>query len=157
MVKLFSKYKAKLTRITLAFGLLCFQIGTSFAHSPHDVIALLALSPSYEKDKTVFISVSSKLFKSTNGGYSWKQLVQGFQKGHSASSIVISPSYSFDKTVYSSSKGGGIYRSIDAGLSWNLMKNELVGTGIELLSISTTKLSYLFPHFPPTDLYTSLP
>ena len=136
MFTYFSEHTNKLTGVALVLVLLGFPIGTSFGHSPHDVIARLALSPSYEKDKTVYIYVSSDLFKSTNGGYSWKQLVKGLQKGYSASSIVISPSYGLDNTVYSSSYDGGIYRSSDAGLSWNLLQNELEHRGIELLSIS---------------------
>jgi photosystem II stability/assembly factor-like uncharacterized protein len=114
----------------------CFQISAVFAHSPHDVIDLLELSPAYSQDKTVFIYSLGKLLKSNNGGYSWKELVNGLRKGYDASAIAISTTYHLDKTLFSSSRGGGIYQSLNGGLSWQLLKNNLSNIGINELAIS---------------------
>ncbi len=128
------KGKGKILKITLAFSFL--QLSTVFAHNPHDVIDFVELSPTYDQDKTVIFSGRHRLFKSTDGGYSWKQLVNGFQTGYDPSPIAISPSYQEDRTVFSSFAKGGIRKSIDGGLSWHLMNNELMNRKIPLLSIS---------------------
>jgi len=139
MIKVLLKFTVKLTIHTLALLLLSFQGSTVFAHSPHDPIALVELSPTYDEDKTVFMQLKYRLLKSTDGGYSWKQLVKGLEKSEkksTATAIAISPLYGVDGTVFLSSQGGGIYKSIDRGLSWHLMSNELSNLRIQLLAIS---------------------
>jgi len=129
------KFIGKFTILALVFFLLCSQSTIIFAHSPHDVIDLVELSPTYDQDKTVFMYERRRLFKSTDGGYSWKQLVKGFEKRLYATAIAISPSYRQDMTLFLSSKEG-IYKSIDGGLSWHLMSNDLSNLRIQLLVIS---------------------
>ena len=101
----------------MAFSLFCGpkQAG---AHSPHDTIDALALSPAYATDHTAFIAIADHLRKSTDGGYSWKELINGMDHKHLLGSLAVSPSFEIDKTIWVSSRGDGIYRSQDGGDTW---------------------------------------
>ena len=136
MIKFVLDYKAKFRMLTLMFILLGFQVSVICAHSPHDVIDLVEISDTYELDKTIFMFERNRLYKSTDGGYSWKQIVKGLKNGYSVSAIGISPAYGLDGTVFLTSGGGGIYKSTNSGLSWALIKNELSNERIRLLAIS---------------------
>jgi photosystem II stability/assembly factor-like uncharacterized protein len=111
-------------------------VGETLAHTPHDVIRALDISPAYQADQTLFVIVHDRLQKSTDGGNSWKQLSRGLDNRRSFSSIVISPSFPSDKTLFLSSEGDGIYRSIDGGLSWYKINMGLAHLKIRLLAIS---------------------
>ncbi len=62
---------AHLSVISILIG---FFTTCVYAHSPHDVVESVAVSPDYENDHTVFIYVFDELKKSTDGGHSWKNL-----------------------------------------------------------------------------------
>ncbi len=111
--------------------------GNCFAHSPHDVIDSLELSPNYEKDQTIFIIISDHLRKSTDGGYSWKELVNGLDNKHLLSSIAISPSFKNDKTLFVSSFGDGVYRTRDGGKTWKKVNQGLASHNIGLVAFSS--------------------
>ena len=117
-------------------------MGISFAHSPHDVIQILEISPTYEKDKTLFVKVqgppnlTNMLLKSTDGGFSWKWIGNGLDNKCSFSSLAFSPSFHFDKTLFISSKGDGIYKSKDGGSSWSKVNNGLGNLSIRLVAAS---------------------
>lgn len=139
MFNVLEKYKDLfiLPFLLMAAGsLLFFDLSAVCAHTPHDVIDVLELSPTYEKDKTLFVVMSNHLRKSTNGGFSWKELVNGLDNEHRFSSIAISPSFYADKTLFVSSYGDGIYRSKDAGVSWIKMNNGLDTLNINIISVS---------------------
>jgi len=79
------------------------------------------------EDKKEFPGTGGGLFKSSDGGITWKQLAAGLPKGLSQVNIAIAPSmpnrlYATVGTNapgdYSSSAGLGVYRSDDAGESW---------------------------------------
>lgn len=95
-----------------------FQFTAVSAHTPHDIIETLEISPNFAQDKTLFIRVDDQLKRSNDKGHTWKNLVNGLDLIYPISSIAISPSYKQDKAVYLSSKGDGIYRSTDQGDSW---------------------------------------
>jgi len=106
------------------------------AHTPHDNIDDLVLSPNYDEDKTVFLINNDQLLNSTDGGYFWKQLVRGLNNKHLLSSIAISPGFQADGTVFVSSFGDGIYKSVDRGQSWSKLKSGSSPVSIERLCIS---------------------
>lgn len=106
------------------------------AHSPHDVIGALDISPTYDQDYTLFIVSSDHLLKSTDGGFGWKKLVNGLDNQFFPSSIAISPAFDVDQTVFVSSEGDGIYKSQDGGTLWNKINRGLDDLRIGLLAIS---------------------
>lgn len=123
----------------LLFAILVFLAGenTIFAHTPHDPIDALALSPNYNHDKTVFIAISDQLFKSTDGGYSWKELINGLDNKGLLSAIAVSPWYADDGLVFVLSKRDGIYRSENKGSQWQNISNELSRVELKDVFISS--------------------
>lgn len=109
----------------LAATLVCLMLfpAAILAHQPHDPITLVAVSPNFAQDKTVFIataetSVNMDLYlalKSTDGGITWEVMpVPNVQ----ASAMAVSPDYANDQTLFISTAGKGILRSTDGGASW---------------------------------------
>lgn len=131
MIIVFHSYDPLLKKLLLVWGivaaiLFCYN-SEGKAHSPHDPIDVLALSPNYgHGDETVFIAISDQLLKSQNGGYTWKQIANGLDSDQLISSICISPLFNDDKSVFFSTEGNGIYRSEDRGDSW-VKDNEGLG------------------------------
>jgi photosystem II stability/assembly factor-like uncharacterized protein len=111
-------------------------LSDSHAHTPHDVIRDFEVSPFYQADRTIFAIVSDRVLRSTNSGYSWKQISRGLDNEYPFSSIAISPSFSSDSTLYISSEGGGVYKSIDGGLSWHHVTPTLTHLNVGLMAIS---------------------
>lgn len=76
-----------------------------------------------------FTGPGSGLFKSTDGGNTWTRLEKGLPgkaEGLGRIGFCIAPSNPERLyAVVSSKKGGGIYRSDDAGASWTLQNNDL--------------------------------
>jgi photosystem II stability/assembly factor-like uncharacterized protein len=115
--------------VCLIIGLLAVTpVASTYAHSPQHVIDSLEISPSFSHDQTLFIIVQNYFLRSTDGGYEWKELVNGLDNKYIFSSVAISPFYRRDGLVYVSSDGSGIYRSRDGGGSWQAV-NEGLGTG----------------------------
>lgn len=96
----------------------CFNPGSALAHVPHDVVDSVEVSPTYDRDKMVLVVARNTLYRSTDGGASWKTLVRGLDNKYLFSSIAISPSFNTDQTIFIASNGDGIYKSIDKGNSW---------------------------------------
>ena len=111
--------------------------GYAFAHHPHDPIDAMAVSPSYNEDKTVFIANSEHLLKSINGGHSWKELVNGLDNIYAISSIEIIPSMPASYTLFISTLGNGIYRSTNGGTSWSNVSAGLQNLSIRKISART--------------------
>jgi len=112
------------------------MVGAALAHSPHDVIDALALSPQFERDGTVFIASSSHLLRSRDGGYEWNELSGGLDNQTFFSAIVPSPGFDSDGTVYISTFGDGVYKSTDRGDSWRETNNGLPDGNVTGLAVS---------------------
>jgi photosystem II stability/assembly factor-like uncharacterized protein len=87
-------------------------------HSPHDVIAACAISPDFERDRTLFVAASrfQLLLRSTDGGDSFEPINVGL---HTAlvDRLSISPRFAQDRTLYCA-EARGAFRSVDAGDTW---------------------------------------
>jgi photosystem II stability/assembly factor-like uncharacterized protein len=129
--------RIKLTFFICSIGVCAvfFQLAAVCAHTPHDVIDTLELSPDFMQDKTVFIGIEDQLKKSSDKGYTWKNLVNGLDNRHYFSSIVCSPSFKFDQTIWVSTNGDGIYRSQSGGNFWEKINSGLENLNIHLLKI----------------------
>ena len=118
--------------LTLSF---CFlAVNPAFAHSPHDDIYQLEISPKYARDSTLYIIVRGNLLKSLNGGSSWQRIVNGLDNRYKLWSLSISPENK--NVLFVSSLGDGIYKSEDEGNSWIKVNNGLKELSIDRLFIS---------------------
>lgn len=68
-----------------------------------------------------FAATSAGLFRSTDGGQSWIDVLvaAGITEGLIVPSVAVSPTYSMDHTVFAG-VAGGILRSTDGGATWTL-------------------------------------
>ena len=104
-------------------------------------ITSLAVSPNYQRDRTIFASAwHEEVFRSRDGGQSWQQYDKGLTKDGQAdlsnfnrphfSDITISPAYSRDRTVFLAGFDG-LFKSTDRGRVWRevstLSPNIIVG------------------------------
>jgi photosystem II stability/assembly factor-like uncharacterized protein len=127
--------KALSVLLLFAFTVLLFDVPAAFAHTPHDDIFQVEISPTYDQDKTLLIIVRGNLFRSEDGGSSWQRIVKGLDHKHRLYALDI---YSQSKeTLFLSSLGDGIYKSQDGGSSWLKVNNGLENLNIDLLEIST--------------------
>ena len=95
------------------------------AHQPHDPMSVVALSPNYALDQTVFVATSAVTMPlpvgeflplmSTNGGFTFTVL-PGLPN-QQMRSIAISPGYATDGTVFMAGQGG-LWMSANRGGSW---------------------------------------
>ncbi|MBD2666873.1 BNR/Asp-box repeat domain protein [Richelia sinica FACHB-800] len=135
MKNILSLFKHLSYAVFIVFIVLCLHVNTALAHRPHDVVSQVDISPNYPEDKTLFIIVRSNLFKSNNGGESWKRIVQGLDNHFDLNSLVIL--HSNKKILFVSSAGDGIYKSDDEGESWKKTNQGLENLDIDLLTVPT--------------------
>ncbi|MDJ0688346.1 MAG: hypothetical protein QNJ41_07540 [Xenococcaceae cyanobacterium MO_188.B32] len=76
----------------------------------------MAVSPTFNEDRTIFLGGFNGLFKSTDGGQAWQEIDTLF--GGAIVSLDVSPDYSNDSTVIAVTYVGFPYISQDGGTSW---------------------------------------
>src|SRR5262245_49557042 len=117
------RYRAALGTLALLVILgttLVVRIPTAAAHTPHDPIGHIALSPEFANDETIFVISQNRILRSRNAGTTWRELNRGFASVAVFTRFAIAPSDK--KIIYLASRGGGIYRSDDEGSSWSQLR-----------------------------------
>jgi photosystem II stability/assembly factor-like uncharacterized protein len=135
---------------------------TSIADDLPQSIGVVAVDPN-QPDKNIWVgtgetwvrnsvSVGAGLFRSTDGGVSWKE-VAGFENSERISSIEFNPNNSDEIYVgvlgalYNDSETRGVYKSVDGGVSWEKILYIDAGTGCSDVIIDPEN---------PTILYASM-
>ncbi len=93
---------------------------TAFAHSPHDVIQAIAVSPDYLSDGTIFTIVRENLLRSSDCGRSWVRLTWGLRAGR-LHDLAISPRFGRDGLLLLATREDGLFRSRDRGNTWECL------------------------------------
>lgn len=77
---------------------------------------VIAFSPAFESDRTIFLTSIEGVFKSTDAGETSETLWTEIK----VRSLVVSPTYDSDQTVFVSVDGedAGVYKSVDGGETW---------------------------------------
>jgi photosystem II stability/assembly factor-like uncharacterized protein len=131
--------KVKKILCILSLTILCLlTLPTQFAlaHRPHDVIEDIVLSSNYDRDRTLLILVRSNVFKSQDGGQTWRRIVKGLNNRLGSDLISLSISRKNPKILFASSLYDGIYKSEDEGNSW-----QQVNQGLDTLEINFVVVS----------------
>jgi photosystem II stability/assembly factor-like uncharacterized protein len=122
-----------------------------YAHSPHDDIFDVELSPNYEQDKTLFVLIRGNLLKSTDQGRSWSRVVRGLDNLSEISSVAID---SRNKQIlFVSTLNDGVYKSEDGGNSWFKANQGLKTLEIEFVEISLDSPDIAFAAGSDRGLY----
>jgi photosystem II stability/assembly factor-like uncharacterized protein len=106
---------------------------TASAHAPHDDIAQVIASPAYRTDQTAFTISRAYLMRSTDGGSTWTQIVNGIDRPR-PNRVAVAPSD--PQVMYLAVPGGGIYRSSDQGSSWERTPTPTAARNISQLAVS---------------------
>jgi photosystem II stability/assembly factor-like uncharacterized protein len=129
--------RCRVVLLTAALALILLStvgVGSASAHSPHDVVREIEVSPDYERDQTVFALVREHLIKSEDGGTTWRRLVRGLDNRGQLNSLEVSPQDG--NVLYVSARGDGVYRSADGGLSWTPATGDLAARNVVRLALS---------------------
>ena len=85
----------------------------------------LKISPKFSEDKVIFVGGFDGLFKSTNGGHTWKNVETANGIAGEIKGIALSPDYGKDSTVAINTFYQGNYLSNDRGITWTDINKEL--------------------------------
>lgn len=122
----------------IGFFILCTLHTPILAHSPHDVIPAVAVSPHYESDRTVLCSLihnNTYILKSTDGGITWLPSQIGIADNR-VRCFAFSPDFDHDNVVFAGAEEGTILKSDDGGASWESHSNGLPRVTVTVLAIS---------------------
>lgn len=86
------------------------------AHSPHDAVGDVEVSPEFAQDGVAYSIVREYLLKTVDGGESWSRLNRGLDNRHNLSAVEVGTQD--PALLFASTRGDGVYRSDDAGASW---------------------------------------
>ena len=104
-----------------------------------DLTALsVAISPRFAEDRTAFVGTASGLYRSRNGGRSWREVVLGVvgeQEAMAVQVLAVSPNFGQDKLVLAGTEAHGLLRSDDGGARFAAVP-ELADHGISALAFS---------------------
>ncbi len=105
----------------------------------------LLVSPAFEVDETVFAATESGIFKSKNGGRSWRE-VDFPASAAPVLSLAISPNFADDGMLYGGTESSGLFKSLDGGRTWMSIGDERLSGSINVITVSPQFLneSYLF-------------
>jgi photosystem II stability/assembly factor-like uncharacterized protein len=122
-------------------ALLALLLGARLAaaHAPHDVIHCVALSPDFERDRTVFAAAGltdHEIFlRSTDGGRTWDEYGLPMLQAM-VMQIVLSPDFATDRTLFAVTARAGVWRSQDGGEHFTPVNTGLPQKPVLKLAIS---------------------
>ncbi|MEO0984424.1 MAG: hypothetical protein AAFY20_02640 [Cyanobacteria bacterium J06639_14] len=122
--------------------------GNNFATETwHSVV----FSPNYAADQTLFAGTSTGLFKTQDNGKTWETL-DALDPGsqNTVKVIAVSPNYADDKTLIVGVQGKGIFKSTNAGKTFQGIASDLQASNIPLLPFDTVPTSSASIQFSPS-------
>ena len=110
-------------------------------HTPHDDVYDIAVSPDFETDGVVFALCRDMFLKSNDGGHSWQNIVRGLNNmwqyfTDTAQRFSLDMSTTDKRILFFASRGDGVYKSIDEGLSWSKVRVTKIDARISIVAIS---------------------
>lgn len=100
----------------LSIGLIVLPAPAASAHTPHDDIFGVAVSPGFAADGTAIVVARGIAYRTSDGGATWDRLVAGLTNQDPLSSVAVTCCE--EPTYLVSSPADGIFRSTDGGDAW---------------------------------------
>ena len=123
------------TLLSLVFvSLLVVFVDGAGAHTPHDSISDVAVSPNFADDGTVYTISRTLVLKSTDGGSTWSKLSVGLDSKGPLVSLGISSQD--PETVYVAGFSSGVFKSRDGGSTWSNVNGELGPRSVTSIAVS---------------------
>jgi len=87
-----------------------------------ELVYALAASPNFSQDQIIFAARPSGLYRSDDGGQSWRYSLDSLNLSEPlpTTTVALSPDFSSDQTVFAGS-AGGVLRSTDGGQTWQVI------------------------------------
>jgi photosystem II stability/assembly factor-like uncharacterized protein len=149
------KQVAIIFTVPLSVGWIIFiSVNTADAHTPHDDIYSVAVSPDYNNDNTLLVLTRGAVLKSIDAGKSWYRVVIGLDNRCIPFSIDISATDK--KVMYLSTLGDGLYKSEDGGESWALLRDGPDSKKLDLVAVSPYTSDTLFVRDASGRLFGSM-
>ena len=98
-------------------------------------VLALAVSPHYALDETLFAATESGIFRSTNGARAWRE-VDFPTHWAPILSLALSPAYADDATLFAGSEAHGLFRSQDAGVTWQRLAGEQLNGAVNSIILA---------------------
>ena len=119
-------------------GALLVALVPAEAHTPHDDVSDIAVSPSFEADRTIWAISGNRLLRSSDAGISWDARVLGLPRppevDKSLAQVAIVEQQ--PEVMYVTSRIGGLFRSDDGGETWRAVGGELPTQDLNVLAVS---------------------
>ena len=122
----------------------------AFAHTPHDDVNSVAMSPDFANDGVVLATAGGRLHRSSDGGDTWGEMSGGRSTAAKPKEIAFAPSDA--ERVYLATFGAGIYRSDDRGISWTQAATGLAAD-IWTIAVSSADPDLVFANSLAGDVY----
>jgi photosystem II stability/assembly factor-like uncharacterized protein len=120
------------------------------------VATILALSPHYAQDSTLFAATADGPFRSQDGGATWESSSFGLVDVD-VLAMAVDPRFAENETLWIGTAGGGLYRSRNAGRSWRDAGIGLPDTAMQtLLALPREDGTILYVGTEDHGLYQSL-
>lgn len=126
-----------------SIGLVVAAMQPLLAHQPHDPMSVVALSPNYAQDQTVFVGTGALTMPlpvaeyvpllSTNAGFTFT--VMPGLPNQPMVSIAVSPGYASDGTAFMAGSGG-LWRSTNSGASWVAVGGAPLASGVQSVAVT---------------------
>jgi photosystem II stability/assembly factor-like uncharacterized protein len=142
-----ARYRVAAVLCAMLFSLPCV------AHTPHDDIFDVRVSPSYADHQRVYTIVRSIFQISDDGGQTWARRVNGLNH---ASMLVSFDIAANGQTIYLASLGDGVFRSDDRGDTWRAINDGLTSRIIDVIAVSPEQATLVLASDTEGRLYRTV-
>lgn len=94
-------------------------------------VRLMAISPSFADDRTLFATTNRDLYVSNDGGDRWRRISPDAVGESRLDALAVSPNFADDQTVLISVRGRGLFRSTDGGSTFSPIAREVIGANFD--------------------------